>query len=322
MKRTLITFKGTDGQKRSYRELVRNAATHGINLALSKVDTDQEGWQRVLECGNELKRAIAEVIVAKTRGISSSNCFAAEEALSHYGYFSGYRQPVSIEQGIETLRSYWPQLNPDPALRYMREVYPKLQLPDWIEGPFLWIRPGFFSSNYGEEVEEIFKALAKAYKEKDKGFVNCLEGRLGAEDLRQYERTVTMLGQLVQQQPNSDLLVVPGNFGIRYPTSSIQHTIASARRAQEKFVANENEFGVGIRDGGTMLLTNPDRLQDCDDLWIDLSGDEHTWVANDDIYCVPYFSFDHGNLECKARHISHCMEGCASVSVFLPSTSV
>ena len=60
----------TSGQETKYRRLVEDSAKHATELALGKTDADSDGWQRVLENGDELRDAIAEVVVAKTQELS------------------------------------------------------------------------------------------------------------------------------------------------------------------------------------------------------------------------------------------------------------
>ena len=154
------------------------------------------------------------------------NQYANEEIPSNCGYSSGYRNPIEISTQIDILRSRWPSLNPDPALRYMREIYQTLQLPDWVEGPFALIRPGFFSNIYGEELEEVLKAMAKSSDD----FRNYRKGQLGPKYLRQSERTLSKLRTLMERQPGSDILISVAQFGIR-------HHGRSVRRARDVFVA-------------------------------------------------------------------------------------
>ena len=62
--------KMTEGQEIKYRRLVEDSAKHAAELALRKVKTNEVGWQNVLEHGNDLRKAIAKTVVAKTRRLS------------------------------------------------------------------------------------------------------------------------------------------------------------------------------------------------------------------------------------------------------------
>ncbi len=303
---TLITSGITEGQKTQYTRIMEDIVRHGTKLALEKVETNNGGWQRVLEHGDELKLAVAEIIVAKTSELSVSNQFTDEEVKSNYGYLSGYTKPVSVENQIDILRSHWPVLNPDGAIRYMREVYPSLQFPKWVEGPFALIRPGFFSEAYGEEFEEVLKALAKSCNGK---FENYRAGRLGPKYLRQSMRTVTMTNRIIEQQPGSDIVVVSEQFGIR-------HRGKSVRRAREVFAGSE--FGEGAKNIGTMILTNPIRLQHYDDLWLDCPGDEYSPDADASFAYAPFFDFHVGRVKFDTHSVVYTSDPYGSVSSFLP----
>jgi len=288
----------TDGQKKQVKRFAEDA----VDRAIAEGILNKDSIQRLIEQGDEFQSRI----IAGIRELSVSNQFANEEVPSNYGYFSGYQTPAPITDQIDILRSHWPNLNPDHAIRYMREVYPTLQLPSWVEGPFALIRPGFFSNLYGEELEEIFKALAKARHGK---FVNYRKGRLGPEYLRQHARTISMMAKILKQQPGSDIIIVPEQFGIR-------HRGRSVRRTREVFVAPE--FGEGAKNVGTMILTNPNRLQHYDDLWIDCAGDEYAPVADGDFSLAPYFYFYGGEVEFAADWFDHAFSLSGSASGSLP----
>jgi len=92
------TSSRTEGQERSFKRLTEDASRHGAELALQKVEADSKGWQRVLMHGDDLKTAVADVIVAKTRELAlrsasqerareimGKNFFGVEEAIKHFG---------------------------------------------------------------------------------------------------------------------------------------------------------------------------------------------------------------------------------------------
>lgn len=272
-----------------------------VEAGYNKAGLSKEEAQRVNEATG--LSSLVDSFIAENR---CANRFKDEEEKSSYRYLSGYRKPVEVSDQVDILRSHWPQLNPDLALRYLREVYPTIQLPSWVEGPFALIRPGFFSDQYGEELAEVLKALAKDRQGK---FVNYREGQLSPEYLQQSERTLSHLGALVKQQPESDILISPAQFGIRHRGRSI-------RRAREVFVAGE--YGKGAKDVGTMLLTHPTRLQHLDDLWIDCAGDDFSPDADGRFDRAPYFDFRDGGLGFGARWVGHAYDDYGSASGFSP----
>jgi len=298
----MTTQSITSGQKKQYFRFVEDAAER----ALEEVNPDKDGIQRIIEHGDEFASIIRSATTGALKDLSVSDKFKDEEVKSNYGYLSGYRKPVEVSDQIDILRSHWPTLNPDGAVRYMREVYPSLQLPKWVEGPFALIRPGFFSENYGEELEEVFKALAKDRKGK---FYNYREGQLGSDRLQQNTRTLSMIDRIVELQSGNDIIIVPEQFGIR-------HRGRSVRRAREVLVASE--FGEGAKNVGTMILTNPIRLQHYDDLWIDCPGDEYAPGADGGFSSAPYFSFRGGGVEFDAGWVGYPRGVYGSGSGFLP----
>ena len=261
-----------------------------VGDAYNKARLSEEEAQRVNDTPG-LAVLVAGFIAENRQSIR----YAEEEVRSGYGYRSGYRKPVQISDQIDILRSHWPQLNPDGAIRYMKEVYLTLQLPDWVEGPFALIRPGFFSEKYGEELEEVFKALAKDLNGK---FVNYHEGQLGSDHLRQSAKTISAMVLAMEQQPDSDILILGEQFGIR-------HRGRSVRRACEVIQGTPGEFGEGTKNVGTMLLTNPSRLQHLDDLWIDCAGDEYAPDAVGGFGSAPYFVSSSGRVGFSTGGVSH-----------------
>lgn len=274
-----------------------------FKVALKEFRLTVDGANRVIEHCDEFRSAIRNAADHTLKNLSvSSDRFKDEEVKSNYGYFSDYREPVKISDQIDILRSHWPELSPDAALCYMREMYQTLHLPGWEEGPFAIIRPGFFSSLYGEEVAEVLKSLAKNRK-----FVSYYEDKLGPQYLRQSERTLSKLRILMEQQPGSNILISPAQLGVH-------HRGRSSRRACEVF--GSSEYGSGAKDVGTMILTNPIRLQQDNDLCILCAGDE-CGDADDDFSSVPLFDFDDDWVRFYAYWCGYASGYCGSASAFL-----
>ena len=298
-KKTLITSRDPKGRQ----------TTSIFEAAYNDSELDDDRAQKLNERSDELKEGAIKLI----QRLTISDQFADEEVMSSYGYLSGYKNPKDIDKQIGILQSHWPQLNPDKVIQYMKKAHSTLQLPDWIEGLFLWICPGFFSNKHHEELEEILKAIKKDRKGK---FHNHRAGQLNADNFRQYAPTTSALNRIVKQQPESDLLVVPAQFGLH--GQSVPHTTCSVRRVREKFVTSE--FGVNAKDSGTMILTHPERLQDPNDLWIDCAGDEFAPGAVGDFSHAPYFRLSGGRVEFGAYWIDYPNAHYASVSGFVPQS--
>ncbi len=296
---TSITSSMTGGQKKQYERLVEDAGKHGMELALEKVETDSAGWQRVIEFGDELKLAIAEVIVSTTRRLSISNEFADEETESTYGYLSGYK-PKTVAEQLAAL------YKPFPHLVTANDQLANNPLPAGAEGWFVIPRWELIAPTYGAAVEQVLGLIKKARKGK---FTNYQEGELGDKQLRISSRTAMMFQRLAEQQPGNDLLVVPAQFGLRYRGKSV-------RRSRATFLASE--FGLGAFAIGIMLLTHPERLKHYDDLWIDCAGDEFAPGAGGVFGGAPIFYFDDDGVEFDTGHVGGTYGSYGSVSGFLP----
>ena len=266
---TLFTSNATDGQRKQYGRMTEDAAMHGVRLALEKVEANSIGWQRVLEHGDELRTAIADVIVAKTRELSVSDQYADEEVTSSYGYLSGYK-PKRITEQTNILRQLF------PGIGFADEKLADQPLPPNAEGWFAIPKWQTLAPTYGEAVEKVLAMIASKRK-----FYNYRDGQLGAEYLRQHAKTVKMFQQLGDEQKDFDILVVPAQFGLR-------HKGRSVRRAREVFAANE--FGLGAFAIGIMLLTHPEREVQWEQLHVDCAGDEFAPEADGDFSRAPLFS--------------------------------
>ena len=292
----------TSGQTRQYKRFVEDIARHGAELALKKVEADSEGWQRVLERGDELKVAVAETIVAKTCEFSLTNQFADEEVESSYGYLSGY-QPKPIAEQVKRLRELFPELGS------VDESIAEQELPQNTEGWFAIPRWEKIAPTYGEAVQKVLDLIKQT---RDGKFHNYRGGQLGEAYLRQSAKTTKALQALGEQQSDHDILVMSAQFGLHYRGKSV-------RRARE--VMNASEFGLGAFEIGVMLLTHLERLQHLDDLWIDCAGDEFAPHADGGFCRAPCFGFHDGKVEFGTGDVGDADGDCGSASAFSPQQS-
>lgn len=295
---TSTPSKRTGGQEEKYCRLIEDAAKRGAKLALGKVAADSVGWQRVLEHGDELKTAIAEVVVAKTRELSVSNQYADEEVESSYDYLSGHRKPKLIAEQVKCLREL-----PELKDATFDEKIAARPLPEGAEGWFAIPRWQKIAKTYGEAVQKVLAAIGSKRK-----FYNYREGQLGPEYLCKHERSARMFEQIGKSQ-NGNIFVVPAQFGFC-------HRGKSVRRAREVFVPNE--FGLGAFSVGIMLLTHPERLAHYNNLWVDCAGDEFAPNADGKFSFAPYFSFGVGGVGFGTHWVGLAYAYDGSSSAFLP----
>ena len=293
---TSTTSTRTEGQEKKYRRMLEDIAAHAAKLALAQVQANSEGWQRVLEHGDELKGAIAELVVAKTRELTLSNQFADEEAQSSYAYPKGYTVRGITEQ-INILRQLF------PGIGFADEKLADQPLPPNAEGWFAIPKWEKFAPTYGEAVEKVLAMIGSKRK-----FYNYRDGQLGAEYLRQHAKTAKMFQKLGDEQKDHDILVVPAQFGLR-------HKGRSVRRAREVFTANE--FGLGAFAIGIMVLTHPERLVQWEQLHVDCAGDEFAPDADGDFSFAPIFCFNDGEVRFYAYWYDLALEDYGSASAFV-----
>jgi hypothetical protein len=220
-----------------------------------------------------------------------------EEVKSEYGYPPGYK-PKRITEQVDILRQLL-------GISSIDEKIVKQLLPAHAEEWFAIPRWQGISNVYGEAVREVLKLIGR-----QRDFSNKHEGPLGEAYLRQHKRTAEKLRTLSKQQGNSDILIVPAQFGLF-------HRGRSVRRVREIF--GVNEFGLGAFEIACMLLTHPERFSHYDDLWIDCAGDEYDPGAGSDFSHAFFFNFnDNGRVNFGTGYINKPHVNYGSVSAFLP----
>ena len=278
----------TEGQKKQYKRFVEDAG----DKALSEVQLDKDELQMLIENGDEFQSRIITAI----RELSVSNQFADEEVQSSYAYPKGYKVKGITDQ-TNILRQLF------PGIGFADEKLAEQPLPPNAEGWFAIPKWQTLAPTYGEAVEKVLAMIASKRK-----FYNYRDGQLGAEYLRQHQKTVKMFQKLGDGQKDFDILVVPAQFGLR-------HKGRSVRRAREVFAANE--FGLGAFAIGIMLLTHPEREVQWEQLHVDCAGDEFAPGAGGDFSNAPIFCFRDGEVEFYANWYVIAHENYGSASAFL-----
>ena len=293
--KTITHARATPGQ---IKQISRFAAD-AVEKVLADFGPDHSGAQRVIEHGNEFASAICEATLAALKELSVSDKFKDEEVKSSYGYLSGYK-PKSISEQQACLRKLFPQLE-SPDLKLDEET-----VSGPAEGYFAIPRWKKIAPTYCEAVQTVLRLLKKARKG---SLCNFREDELSAEQLREHSRKSAAFQKLGDEQTERDVLIVPAQFGLF-------HRGRSVRRTREVFRAGE--FGLGAFEVGIMLLTHSDRLQYCNDLWIDCAGDEFSPGADGRFPRAPLFRFGGGELSFVARGVGGPAAYCGSASGFLP----
>lgn len=266
----------TSRQKKQIIQLVSSASQQ----VLKELALDYASAQKLIENGGELKSLLDETMASAARDLSTSKRYASERVRSTRIYAAGYNpRKIGLAERIERLR----KLVPSGIGSVKSDLLAEKPLPKGAEAWFAIPRWETFGRTYVQAVENVFKISSHIFNE---GFTNCIGRR--EELLRQHSRSIEMWAKLYEQQ-KSDLLVVPAQFGLR-------HRGRSVRRVREIYVANE--FGLGIFATGIMLLTDPKRLREYGDLWINCAGDEYKpWGRR--VWChTPGWRYYNGGIQC------------------------
>jgi hypothetical protein len=231
--------------------------------------------------------------------------FAEDDVRSTFTYPAGYRPKPVVDQ-IARLRALFSELKDASS----DETLPSRQpLPDGAQTWFAIPRWDLIAPTYNAALDTVLATIG------DSGggtFVNCLDGELGSDRLRQHPRTRAMERQLREQQAGHGILLVPAQFGLRHRG----HSVRQARAIMER---TGHEFGLGAVAVGCMLLTHPERLQHAYNLWIDCAGDEYDDPDDDDRFSyAPGFNFAVGGVGFEVGWFDAGGDDCGSASGFLP----
>ena len=131
---TLTQELATDGQRKL---LARIAADAGEKSVLEFTGLTKDGAE-VAKGNPEFAKRIREATAAALLDLAVTDKYKNEEVKPRWPYPATYKRNT-IEQQIDILRSAanFPFINPDPAIKYYREVYGSLAQPEWVEGPFI-----------------------------------------------------------------------------------------------------------------------------------------------------------------------------------------
>lgn len=264
----------TEQQNKLLQNCLGGAVQNAYREAIEQLD--KQSAQAVLEANDKLKSEVSSAVIEIIRSHTVSNKFEDEEVPSDRKYPPTYRlRPVEAQ--VTELRKAF------PVLGNCQEKLGRLPLPDEPEGWFAIPRWQALAPTYNEAVDVLLGILAARRR-----FSNRIAGRLGAEYLRQTERTSLAETVLADQQPGSDILVVAVQAGML-------HRGSSARRTRMSLAGNE--FGLGIFAIACMLLTHPERLSSGDTLMIDCGGDEYSPRTDYTFDRVPLFDYDLSGIE-------------------------
>ena len=215
----------------------------------------------------EFIRDIQSRLVAEIHKLCSEKNQFHNEAVSNYEYPSDYKPKKLVEQ-IEILQNFFPNLTFTDESAISRATIPN------TEGWFVIPKWQLIAGTYNKAVERILNLIREQRK-----FYNWCK-----DELKECQCTTEKLEKFWQlsKWQQGDIYIIPAQFGLSYKGKSIS--------CVRQIFANNNEFGLGAFETACMLLTHPERLTSCDDLWILCPGDEFKSA-------VPYFGFCGGRIE-------------------------
>lgn len=279
-----------------------------VESAYNKAGLSEEEAQRVND-----KSGLAELIGNFISENRANNKFKDEETSSNYGYLSGYKSKgEDLDRQIEVIQKLFPGLggaNSDYLNKVKSGQVKVGQIGEkFFAVPNIWKSGGLaiFGSAYSQALQAV---LDKIKETRNGKFYNYREDEIDEKHIRQTSRTIKAFRELSVAQDNPDILIVSAQFGIR-------HRGRSVRRAREVFASSE--FGIGAFAIGIMLLTHPERLQNCNDLLIDCAGDDFFDKVGGVFDTSPFLSFRNDEVEFGARYVDYTGRRCGSASAFLP----
>lgn len=223
---------------------------------------------------------------------------------SNCAYPPEYQGPKSIRTQVEALLMHFPHLDATWALDRGQVWYDSIKpnLPKWIEGPLVYVWWEVFGG-YNAALRQVLDRIAAT-----RTFYNYLADQIGAERLRQLERTASM-ERAIKARQSGDLIVVPSQAGAK-------HRGRSVFRARERFAPRE--FGLGSVVEGCRALTHPERYVRWDQLQTDLAGDEYRRDADGEFSRAPCLYFLGGWVGFFSERIVDPYPNCGSASAFSP----
>jgi hypothetical protein len=283
----------TEGQRRQVIRFTEDAVNRAISEGAIK---NKNGAQKLIESGDDLQLRIIEIL----REISSDQ-FAKEEVESNFKYPSNYKVKSILEQ-IKIISDFFPEVK-TADYKFAENI-----LPPSSEGWFAIPKWQKVATNYQGAVERVISLIKKTRRGRTH---HCWELIEDVDSFSRSKRSDKAFSVLGQEQKNCDILIVPCQFGLKHRGRSI-------RRALEAMPSYE--FGLGAFDVGIMLLTHPERLSHCKDLWIDCPGDK---LESEDLNCAPsFFGFDGTELVFGMSYKDHPHDSSGSASGMLLSKKI
>lgn len=224
-----------------------------------------------------------------------------------YVYPSEYTGPKPIADQIAAIAEIF-ELDPAHALKYVENLP---QLPEGAEGWFAVPSLAALAKKHFLKVtdpdEQYRRAMQMVYAKlaASRPLFDLSKSQWIMTQLRLTARTIEFLAKIAEMQPESDILIVAGQLGLRYRGRSVS-------QVREDFAADEYGFDPLIV--GSIVLVHPERLVRWEELEIDCPGAELSSV-------ICFFNAPHFNVVgvgSDQNSVFHPRENYGSASGFLP----
>jgi len=239
-----------------------------------------------------------------------------------FHYPEGYRGPNSpAEQLVRLVRIFG--LDPGPALTLSQHL-PKL--PYGAEGWFVVptddaLKRKFFRK--AVSADEKFTHIRRLMLRKvaEHVVLNFWRDlfRLDPQNLRSCERTKRALERIAITQADSDFLIIPAQLGLRHydrsPDQAREFFIGSAHAPEA--LARGDEFGLGIVEISSILLTHHERLYRDQDLGMDCTGEAFAPQGDGNYSYVNTFGFEDERVHIRTSPSNHVRRAFATPSGFI-----
>lgn len=280
---------------------------------LTELEIDKDGLQDALGSTGVLQEKLTEVFVGflKTYSAKLPSGHVVE---SKYGYFSGYEKARPMDGQIKILQGFDWGRKVDWELNEVQKQLLAAPIPQGSEGYFAVVfdqtmitdHDGLLDStatNYGIPVTRVLEMLSTQRNGK---VVNYRNGELDPEYYRRSKRSSTAMRQLWESQDcPTGVLLIAAQLGITYRG----HSIFAAR-----IVIRGKEFPLDAYELLQMVLTHSNRLQNYNDLWIDVPAAEYSPDADGSFEHAMCFGFDDVWLWFNFIHVDETDSPCGSAS--------
>lgn len=276
--------------------------------------SEKDNAQMLIEQAGELK-AVRKFFADLAKGLSDSNLYADQVVASKYGYLSGYRKARPMDEQIAILRQYDWGRDVDWRLSEVQQTLLAGPVPQGSEGYFAVVFDQTMVTHYEEDpnvdqsvpVTRVLEALSK---QRNGRVVNYRNGELDRTHYRRSKKSAEKMKWLWESQGcPTGILLIPAQLGI-------EHAGKSVLRA--RVVIRGSEFPLDAYEVLQMVLTHENRLQHCDDLWIDLPGSEYSPDADGVFGCALRVEFIVGALRFDFFVADFAFGNYGSASGFLP----